>query len=388
MRVILSVLLLLFLSACSGGSSTSLPNSSESRDAREPITATPQISFDPAKLEMLTQRLESGAHANVHMLRVEQEGELVYEKYLAGDDQSWGVSVGHREFDSSSLHDLRSVSKSVTSLVLGIALGHDFETALERPILDYFPEFADRAAQGAERITLHHVLSMTAGFQWNEMEVPYSSMKNDARRMYYASDPVEFALTRPLHSEPGERWYYNGSMTMVIAALVEKISGQPFLQFSREKLAQPLGILEKDVEWRGLGIWSGRKTLPSAASGLRTTLPDLARIGALVLNQGKWQGQQVVPSEWIEISTLRHTEQTFPNWSLDGVYGYGYQWWHADFRGQYGSFSAITGVGYGGQRLFVIPQMDVVVTIFAGNYGTGLHRVSEQVLAEIIAATN
>jgi CubicO group peptidase (beta-lactamase class C family) len=349
MRAVFTCFMFLLLIACSGGAPVSVTNSSETRDAEGSVSTAPQIGFAPAKLKVLTQRLESGWHANVHMVRVEHKGELVYEKYLSGDDQNWGVAVGHREFNSTSLHDLRSVSKSVTSLLLGIALGDDFESALERPIIDYFPEFADRVADGVERVTLHHVLTMSAGFEWNEMEVPYSSMKNDARRMYYAP--------------------------------------QPFLEFAHAKLAEPLGISEKYFDWRGLGIWPARKTLPAAASGLRTTLRDLARVGTLVLNGGRWRGQQIVARDWIRISTQRHTEQTFPNWSLDGIYGYGYQWWHAAFRGEYGEFKAITGVGYGGQRLFVIPAKDLVVTIFAGNYGTGLWRVSEQVLAEIIAAT-
>jgi CubicO group peptidase (beta-lactamase class C family) len=386
MRAVFTCLTLFLLIACSGGAPVSVTNSSEARDAEGPLSTVAQISFDPARLKLLTQRLESGWHANVHMVRVGHKGELVYEKYLSGDDQNWGVAVGHREFNSTSLHDLRSVSKSVTSLLLGIALGDDFESALERPIIDYFPEYADRVADGVERVTLHHVLTMSAGFEWNEMEVPYSSMKNDARRMYYARDPVEFALTRPLRSKPGERWYYNGGMTMIIGALIEKISAQPFLEFAHAKLAEPLGISEKYFDWRGLGIWPARKTLPAAASGLRTTLRDLARVGTLVLNGGRWRGQQIVARDWIRISTQRHTEQTFPNWSLDGIYGYGYQWWHAAFRGEYGEFKAITGVGYGGQRLFVIPAKDLVVTIFAGNYGTGLWRVSEQVLDAIIAA--
>ena len=302
------------------------------------------------------------------------------------DDQNWGDSVGYREFNSNSLHDLRSISKSVTSLLLGIALGDDFESALERPIIDYFPEYAEQVADGVERVTLHHVLTMTAGFEWNEMHVSYASKTNDARRMYHAADPVQFALGKPLYSEPGERWYYNGGMTMVIAVLIEKISGQPFLEFVFEKLLGPLDISKNYVEWRGVGIWSERKNLPSAASGLRSTARDLAKIGTLVLNQGRWRGQQIVPREWMRISTQRHTEQTFPNWSLDGIYGYGYQWWPANFGGEYGEFSAITGVGYGGQRLYVIPEKDMVVTIFSGNYGNGLWRVSEQVLAEIIAA--
>jgi len=386
MRLVFALSISFLLLACSSSYPVSLTNSDAQRDDGWPIGTLDESGFDLVKIQQLTQRLESGWHPNAHMVLVAYQGKLVYEKYLSGDDEVWGVQAGRREFDKNSLHDLRSISKSVTSLLLGIALGDNFETALSRPIIEYFPEFAQQVADGVERVTLHHVLTMSAGFQWNEMEVPYSNLKNDARQMYLAADPVQFVLSKPLHSEPGARWYYNGGMTMVIAALIEKISSQPFLEFAQQKLGGPLGISGKHVEWRGLGIWRVRASLPSAASGLRTRVRDLAKIGALMLNDGRWQGQQLVPREWVRLSSLRHTEQTFPNWSLDGIYGYGYQWWPADFRGEYGQFSAIAGVGYGGQRLFIIPEKDMVVTIFAGNYGNGIWRMSEQVLAEILAA--
>lgn len=386
MRLVLAISLSLLLLACSSNNSVSLTNSDTQRDDDWPTTTLDESGFDLVKMQQLTQRLESAWHPNAHMVLVAYQGKLVYEKYLSGDDESWGVQVGLREFDENSLHDLRSISKSVTSLLLGIALGDNFEAALSRPIIEYFPEFAEQVADGVERVTLHHVLTMSAGFQWNEMEVPYSNLNNDERRMYHVADPVQYVLSKPLYSEPGERWYYNGGMTMVIAALIEKISGQPFLEFAHEKLSAPLGISEEYVEWRGLGIWRSRISLPSAASGLRTRIRDLAKIGALMLNDGRWQGQQLVPREWVRLSSQRHMEQTFPNWSLDGIYGYGYQWWPANFRGEYGEFSALAGVGYGGQRLFVIPEKDMVVTIFAGNYGNGIWRMSEQVLAEIVAA--
>ena len=387
MRLVFALLLSSLLLACSSSTPVSLTNSAAQRDDGWSTATLDESGFDPAKMQQLTQRLESGWHPNAHMVLVAYQGRLVYEKYLSGDDQSWATPVGHREFDENSLHDLRSISKSVTSLLLGIALGDNFEAALSRPIIEYFPEFAEQVADGVERVTLHHVLTMSAGFEWNEMEVPYSNLNNDARQMYLAADPVQFVLSKPLYSEPGVRWYYNGGMTMLIAAIIEKISRQPFLEFAQEKLGEPLGISEKYVEWRGLGIWRSRISLPSAASGLRTRVRDLAKIGSLMLNDGRWQEQQLVPREWVRLSSQRHTEQTFPNWSLDGIYGYGYQWWPADFRGEYGEFSALAGVGYGGQRLFVIPEKDLVVTIFAGNYGNGIVRMSEQVLAEIVAAT-
>lgn len=384
--IYLSACLLLLFIACGCSSLSSVPNSAPDRDHDWSKVTLAGSGFDAAKMQRLDERLEAGDFPNIHMVLVEHGARLVYEKYLAGDDQDWGVATGYREFDADSLHDLRSISKSVTSLLLGIALGDDFETALSRPIVDYFPELAETVAPGVEEVTLSHVLTMTAGFEWNEMEVSYASFDSDARRMHYADDPVRYALSKPLISKPGERWYYNGGMTLVIAAVVEKVSGKPFLEFANEALEVPIGIDKQQVEWRGRGIWRKRPTLPSASGGMRATARSLTKVGVLVLDQGRWKGQQLVPREWIETSTQRHTEQSFAAWSFDGIYGYGYQWWQGNFRGAYGDFSAIVGVGYGGQRLFIVPERDLVVTIFAGNYGNDLWRLSEQVMAEIVAA--
>jgi len=385
MRLLLSCLLLLLLPPCVGGLGQSVTNPSPGSDSGWPEATPEESGFDGPKMQRLTARLDAGRYPNTHMVLIEHAGSLVYEKYLSGSDQSWGVDVGHREFDAHSLHDLRSVSKSVTSLLLGIALGADFEAALSKPVLEFFPEFDGRVPPGVERITLHQVLTMSNGQQWNEMDVPYSNIRNDERRLYHASDPIEYVLMKPLRDHHPDGWYYNGGTTMLLAEIVSRISGREFVEFAQGSLFDPLGISPRDVEWRGLGIWRKRPYLPSAASGLRMRARDLARIGSLMLHDGRWRGRQIVPREWVRLSAQRHTEQTYPVWSRQGIYGYGYQWWHGKFGGEDG-YTAVTAVGYGGQRVFVVRERQIVVTIFAGNYGTGLWRVSEDILREIMAA--
>lgn len=385
MRLLLSCLLLLLLPASAGGVGQSVTNPPPGGDSGWPEATPGESGFDGPKMQRLTARLEAGRYPETHMVLIEYAGSLVYEKYLSGHDQNWGVDIGLREFDAQSLHDLRSVSKSVTAFLLGIALGGDYEAALSRPVLAYFPEFADRVPPGVERITLHQVLTMTNGQQWNEMDVPYSNLRNDERRLYLASDPIEYVLMKPLRDHHPDGWYYNGGTTMLLAEIVSRISGREFVEFAQSSLFDPLGISPRDVEWRGLGIWRKRPNLPSAASGLRLRARDLARIGSLMLHDGSWRGRQVVPREWVRLSAQRHTEQTYPLWNHQGIYGYGYQWWHGKFGGAEG-YTAVTAVGYGGQRVFVIRERQIVVTIFAGNYGTGLWRVSEDILREIIAA--
>ncbi len=293
----------------------SVSNPPLERDDGWQVRTLAEAGFDLEKMRELDRDLEGGAFTNVHMLVVEYDGKLVYEKYLSGSDQNWGTPLGRREFDHDSLHDLRSISKSVTALLLGIALGDDFEAALAKPIIEYFPKYANSFAPGAEKITLEHVLTMTDGWEWNEMEVPYSSNNNDEIQLYYSPDPIKRILSKPIRSEPGSAWYYNGGTTMVLGALVEKISGKPFLEFAREALGEPLGVPDQYAEWHGLGFWSTWPTLPSVASGLRMRARDLAKVGSLMLHNGEWQGNQVVPAAWVRVSMQRHTEQTNGRWS-------------------------------------------------------------------------
>ena len=371
-----------------GNSAVALqPDVPQVRDDGWQVRSLEKAGFDATKMQALTDKLQSNGHRNAHMVVVEYDGELVYEQYLSGEDQNWGTDIGHVQFDYDVKHDLRSISKSVTALLLGIALeeklGDDFETALSEPIIEYYPEFKAEVAPGVEKITLHHVLTMSDGLAWNEMDVPYSNPSNDEIRLYYTDDPIEFVLSKSVRTAPGAAWYYNGGTTMLLAGVVEKLTDKTFMDYAAEALFEPLGIT--DYEWRGDGIW--RPGLPSAASGLRLRARDLAKIGSLMLHDGQWNGKQVVPAEWVRLSSLRHTEQTNSKWSMGGIYGYGYQWWHGNFTARWSNATVITGVGYGGQNLFVVPNKQLVVTVLAGTYGKGGWTMPEEILAEILAAT-
>ena len=147
-------------------------------------------------------------------------------------------------------------------------------------------------------------------------------------------------------------------------------------------LFEPLGI--KDSRWYGPNQWRARG-MPAAASGLRLRARDLAKIGSLVMHGGHWRGKQIVPEGWIKISTKRHREDTAP-WDNNGANGYGFQWWHRKFDAGGKPYAAITGMGYGGQRLFILPEDKIAVTIYSGNYDTTDWWKSERVLSRIMAA--
>ena len=343
------------------------------------VAAPSEAGFDPAALAALTAEIERNDEIrNVHAVVVEHAGRLVYEQYFSGLDERWGRRVGFRTFDRDSLHDLRSVTKSVTTALLGIALGDGYRGAIERPIVAYFPELEGAFGDGVRDITLNHVLTMTAGLEWRERGVPYT--ENDELRMNEARDPIRMVLGRPVVDPVGSRWTYNGGLTQLLAALILRSTGKPIDRFAEETLFAPLGI--DRYEWLGSGAWRPEK-YPSAASGLRMRARDLAKFGSLFLHQGVWKGQQVVPAAWVSLSTQRHV-QSLPI-SRDGTIGYGFMWYVG--RGpDNGDYDLIAAVGLGDQRIFIVPESEVVLTVFAGNYREASKRSGTKVLIRVMDA--
>ncbi len=333
------------------------------------------VGFDETELDQLVADIAAGEFPNTHALLIEHDGVLVFERYFSGTDERWGEPLGERELGPDSLHDLRSISKSVTSALVGMALGSDFAAAVERPLGDYLPHLELDEAHRA--ITLHDALTMTAGLEWNEMTVPYTDPSNDEIRTYDAVDPAQYVLSRPMESEPGTTWYYSGGLSQVLASVVTELTGERLDDYARVHLFEPLGIT--DFEWLGPGSWTPDN--PAAMSGLRLRARDLAKIGSVFLHGGRFAGRQVVPAEWVDLSMTRFVPE-IGDWSDDGVWGYGYQWWvGALTTGE----RVAAGVGNGNQRLYVLPEERLVVTVMAGEYNK-FEGHSERLLARVLAA--
>ena len=345
-------------------------------------TARPsEAGFDAARLAALTADIRSGKIHNVHAVIIEHGGRLIYERYFAGPDERWGDPIGNVEFNRESLHDLRSVSKSVATALLGIALEGKHREALERPITSYFERLNGAFGPGVETVTLKHVLTMTAGLEWNEMTVPYTSSENDEIRLYYTDDPVALVLSRPVRETAGSSWYYNGGLSQVVAGVVRSITGKPIHKYAEEVLFGPLGIT--DYEWLGSSRWKPG-TSPSAASGLRMRARDLAKIGSVFLHQGMWDGRQIVPADWVELSGQHHVSE-IPWGRSTATYGYGFMWYPGITSGDPGH-RVLRAAGNGDQRIFVLPELRLAITIFAGNYNVWSHRSDAKILDHVMAA--
>jgi CubicO group peptidase (beta-lactamase class C family) len=334
-----------------------------------------EAGFQNAALDQLASDIETGMFPNTHALLIEHDGALVFERYFSGSDERWGELIPARVIGPDSLHDLRSVSKSVTSLLLGIALDRDFGEAVARPLAAYLPDLA--LEPDARAITLHQVLTMTTGLQWNEMTVPYTDPMNDEIRLYQPGNPALYVMTRPIEHEPGSTWYYSGGSTQVLASVISELTGQRLDEFASENLLEPLGVTE--FEWLGPGDWTPDN--PAAMSGLRLRARDLAKIGSLYLHGGRWRGRQVVSEEWVDLSITRHVEE-IGDWSRGGIWGYGYQWWVGDLPS---GERVVAGVGNGNQRLFILPAERLVVTVLAGEYNV-FEGHSERILDRVLAS--
>jgi CubicO group peptidase (beta-lactamase class C family) len=292
----------------------------------------------------------------LHGLVVVQNGGLAAQWYGTGEDFSWGDPLGTVTFGPDVLHDIRSVTKSVVSLVYGIALADGLVPAPAEPLLRQFPEYPDLAEDPARaKLTVEHALTMTMGLEWNE-DAPYTSLENSEIAMEHAEDRHRYVLGRPVVEEPGQRWSYCGGASALVGRLIVKGVGQTLPEYARWVLFEPLGI-------SAFGWAAGHDGVASAASGLRLTPPDLARIGRLALGRGRWQGRRIVPEDWIVTALRRHVP-------IEEDWGYGYQWWLGTFpaAGGTGPVSWAAGNGNGGQRLFVVSSLDLVVAITCGNY--------------------
>jgi len=337
---------------------------------------------DRASLCKMGDRLAASSEANIHAVLVARHTQLVFERYFKGSDELPGIFYGKRvqdvTFDADTLHNMKSVSKSVVSLTVGIALDQGLIRSVDEPIFSFFPELADLRTPEKDRLLLRHALTMTMGLQWVEATPDTGDENNDEARMHRAADPCRYVLGLPTTAPPGQEFFYNTGALTLVSAIVRKATGQPLDELARAALFEPLGIA--GVEW------SRVKGDTDAGGGLRMRPRDMAKIGQLVLAGGRWNGRQLVSREWIETSTAPKIKAV-----ADGFNGlYGYLWWLARYRVNGREVDCVAAHGRGGQYIRIIPGLDLVVAVTAGyyqDYSARAGRVQFGVFQDVVRAT-
>jgi CubicO group peptidase (beta-lactamase class C family) len=321
-------------------------------------TTSESMKFKSDLLSRFAKLQADGRLPNVHGVVALRRGRIVFESYMAGTDEIWGHPIGVVDFQADTLHDMRSVTKSIVGLLYGIALRERRVPAIDQSLIAQFREYPDLARDANKaKLTIRHALTMTLATDWNE-NLPYSNPMNSEIEMERAPDRYRFILERRMLGAPGRGYIYNGGATALLGRLIERGTGVDLHTFAKRALFEPLGI--RVSEWT-----RGDDGVASAASGLRLTPLDLARVGQMIFVRGKWNGRTIIPSDWLDASFR-------PAAIVDDERRYGYQWYLGEI-----AYSGPTGIngakwigafGLGGQRLFVIPELEFVLVVTAGNY--------------------
>ncbi|MBP7002926.1 serine hydrolase [Amaricoccus sp.] len=314
-----------------------------------PTAAPEAVGLAPDLAPRLDAALAGEGMENMHALLVARDGKLVYERYLTGDDEKLDWKVHDVVFGPETKHDLRSITKSVVGLLYGIALGEGKVPGLDAPLMDSFPEYADLAGDPLrQRITIGNALSMTMGTEWSES----GDGPNSEGLMEHSADMYRYALAVPMAAEPGATWTYNGGATALLAAIIARGAGMSLIDYADARLFGPLGI--EDVDW-----FTDYYGVAQPFAGLRLRPRDVAKIGQLVLQDGMWNGVQVVPADWLAASFRRGV-------TAEEGCDYGYQWWLCATES---GLDVREGAGNGGQELLIVPDLDLVVVTTRGSYG-------------------
>ena len=327
-----------------------------------------EVRIDTQKILKAAGKIQNGKYGEVHSMLIYRDHNLVFEEYFRGHRYQWdapGYYGQEIRWDYSRYHQIMSCTKSITSACIGIAIEKGFIQSVHQSIFDYLPDHQQFNTGGKSDITIEHLLTMTSGLQWNEWNAPHGTSENDADRLYFEcyNDPVYCVLERPLASTPGESFTYNGGGILTLGEILRNATGINLIEFSKEYLFRPLGI--DSLQW---------DTYPNgeieAASGLHLRPRDMLKLGVIYLNGGVWNGERIVPEDWVKKSSRVYGNNTSINIPIEdsGRNGYGYTWWISEVGSLGNKTTMYRANGWGGQVIMVFPELDMVVVFTGGNY--------------------
>lgn len=301
-----------------------------------------RVYFHNDSIQPIIKDIQNDKYGKLSSLLIYVDDKLVHETYF-GFTQNY------------TLNPITSVTKSITSIAVGICCDKGFITSIDEPIHPFFPEFNDifESDELKKKITLRDLLAQTSGFKWDEWDVPYSYAGNplgDLRDVPQNWIPIILGL--PMDSYPGVKFNYNSLGSDLIKEIICRSTKMEFSDFVNQFMFQPMGI--DHFRWDSY-VENGHP----AWGGISLTTRDMAKVGLLMLNGGHWRDESIVSSEWVNLSTSNIV-------SINGT-GYGLHWWVSVEGSPYKMFYA---AGYGDQFVYVIPELKMVVAINGKNFAS------------------
>ena len=298
--------------------------------------------IDPVPIHSLIERFHENPR-NVHSMLIFRNNKLVSESYFLG----W-----HRD----RLHTTRSAAKSFVSTLTGIAVDQGYFT-LDESVYDFFPEYAELSSEQKRKIKIKHLLTMTPGLQWYEdtNRGRVKPSENDQELMEVSDDRLRYFLQKEVVAEPGGKFNYNSGSPFIQAAIINKVVGMTVPEFARKNLLEPLGI--DRYYWR-----VHEDGIIRSAGSIHVRPRDMAKLGQVFLDSGRWHDKQIISSEWVKQAT-----ETFIGDELVAR-GYGYNWWTARHTIDDEEIRMYFAHGNGGQVILVIPSHNAVVVFTGGNF--------------------
>ncbi|MEQ6119771.1 serine hydrolase [Reichenbachiella sp. MALMAid0571] len=316
------------------------------------------LEVDSTLIYALFNKLQIEEH-KVHSVLLVKHGKIIIEEYFGGNS----VEVSH---------DLRSVTKSIISILMGIAIDKGFVGSVDDPISKYIekPGPNKNLDDRKKSITIKHLLTMSTGLDCNDWD---KKSKGQEDKIYKKDDWLQYFMDLPLVNEPGAVSNYCTMCAVMTAEIISRTSGMTIDEFAKQYLFIPLGITT--VNW---GHTSNKVVMPSGKR-LYMTARDMAKIGQLLLNNGTWNEEQIVPDEWLRQSTTSRTKIT----GMD----YGYLWWIIPFKVNDKTIKAYAATGNGGQYIMVFPESDMVAVFTGGAYNSQDDKLPFAIVKDIFFPT-
>ena len=312
------------------------------------IATLSEVHLDPDIIRSLLGKIDvPNGYQNIKSLLIVKDGKLVVEEYYPPGD------VREQEFKRFAPQEQTSATKSVTSILIGIAIDQHLIKSVDETVATFFPEYADSFKDPDKaKIRIRDLLTMQAGLSWDEWTYPYTDARNTHVQMLRSKDPIRYVLEQPIVAPQGAKFAYSSGNSIVLGKIISKATGKRVEKFAEQVLFEPLGIT--DFYW---GKYPGE--IVQTGGGLFLRPRDMAKIGYLYLKGGRWGDHQIVSENWVKESTKDQVgADKIPKAAQAD--GYGFQWWLSSFKVGEQDFDSFSARGRGGQFILVVPKLELV----------------------------